>query len=157
MNSLQMRLPDSRILDLFSGSGALGLEAISRGAASVVFVEENPKAVRMIAENAETLGVSDCTRVIGRRVEQAFAQARESGPYDFIFVDPPYDQGHEEALLLKWDWPGILAPGGLLCMESGWRKSGAYPPPSGMEITRNERYGDSMLVFYRISERNESP
>ncbi len=157
LNSLQMRLSESRILDLFSGSGALGLESLSRGAESVVFVEENPKAVRIILENAKTLGFQDQVRVLAKRVESVLPLLAEEAPFDFIFVDPPYEKGFEDKLLQDWPWEKVLAPGGVLCIESAYRKEGGHVPPSFLEITRDERYGDSQLTFYKHLERNSAP
>jgi len=151
-----MRLPDSRILDLFSGSGALGLEAISRGAEWVTFVEENPKATRMISENAKSLGVDTQVMILNRKVEQVLPGLIEGPPFDFIFVDPPYERGFEEKLLGSWPWEQLLTENGLLCMESAYRKEGGYPPPESLKITRDERYGDSQLTFYAQKERTPS-
>jgi 16S rRNA (guanine966-N2)-methyltransferase len=148
LNSLQMKLPDSRVLDLFSGSGALGLEALSRGAAFVIFVEENPKAARVILENARALGLQDSVRVIQRKVEQVQPMIASEPPFDFVFVDPPYDQGYEEKLLSGWSWDRCLGENGILCIESAYRKGGGFPPPAGLAISRDERYGDSQLTFY---------
>ncbi len=153
MNSLQMRLSDSRILDLFSGSGALGLEALSRGAGSVTFVEENPKAARLISENAKILTLENQVHVINRKVEQILPDLVSRPPFDFIFMDPPYERGYEEKLLSTWPWDRLLTESGLLCIESAHRQEGGYEPPSTLKITRDERYGDSQLTFYGIKER----
>jgi 16S rRNA (guanine966-N2)-methyltransferase len=152
LNSLQITLPESRILDLFSGSGALGLEALSRGAAFVIFVEENPKAVQIIQQNAKTLGFSEQIRVIPKKVEVALKYLDSEPPFDFVFMDPPYHQGYEEKILHEWPWQSLLLEGGRLCIESAHRKEGTYLPPPLLKISRDERYGDSQLTFYtRIS------
>jgi 16S rRNA (guanine966-N2)-methyltransferase len=148
LNSLHLRLPESRILDLFSGSGALGLEALSRGADRVVFVEENGKAAKLIRENASMLGFEERCEIFVKRVEQILPLLEHEPPFDFIFADPPYDRGYEDRLLQEWPWKRLLAEGGRLCLESAWRKEGAYPPPAALEILRDERYGDSQLTFY---------
>jgi 16S rRNA (guanine966-N2)-methyltransferase len=148
-----MRLPDSRVLDLFSGSGALGLEALSRGAASVVFVEENPKAARLILENAKTLDLQDQVQVLQKKVEQVLPFLRDEPPFDLVFLDPPYDAGYEERILAEWPWEQLLAGTGTLCIESAFRKEGAFPAPSTLQVVRHERYGDSQLTFYRFPER----
>ncbi|MBS1960104.1 MAG: 16S rRNA (guanine(966)-N(2))-methyltransferase RsmD [Bdellovibrionales bacterium] len=149
LNSLQMSLPDARVLDLFSGSGALGLEALSRGAAEVVFVEENPKAVKVILDNAKLLGLTEQVKVIARKVEQVLPLLSQEPPFDFVFMDPPYDQSYEPKLLGEWPWSELLIDGGRLCVESAHRKEGSYAAPAGLEIVRDERYGDSQLTFYR--------
>jgi 16S rRNA (guanine966-N2)-methyltransferase len=144
-----MSLPESCILDLFSGSGALGLEALSRGADRVVFVEENPKAARLIQENARVLGFEERCRVFQKRVEQILPFLRDEPPFDFIFMDPPYDQGYEDKILQDWPWETLLREGGRLCIESAWRKEGSHAPGPGLSVVRDERYGDSQLTFYR--------
>lgn len=153
LNSLQMKLPDSRVLDLFSGSGALGLEAISRGAASVIFVEENPKSARLILENARDLGLEESVRVIARKVEQVLPWIVDETPFDFIFMDPPYLRGYEEKILSSWSWAAVLSERGTLCIESAYRKEGGFAPPPELQISRDERYGDSQLTFYVHNER----
>jgi 16S rRNA (guanine966-N2)-methyltransferase len=153
LNSIQMRIADARILDLFSGSGALGLEAISRGAAFVFFVEESQKAARLILENAKALGVEDSVRVIQRKVEQVLPMISGEPPFDFVFMDPPYHKGFEEKLLSEWAWESLLTENGMLCMESAYRKEGGFHPPEGLRICRDERYGDSQLTFYVRNER----
>ena len=151
-----MRLPDARILDLFSGSGALGLEALSRGSDSVVFVEENAKAARLILENAKSLNLEEQVRVIQRKVEQVLPWIADEPPFDFVFVDPPYHSGFEEKLLAQWPWEKVLSESGTLCIESAFRKEGAYESPESLAVVRHERYGDSQLTFYRFKERTLS-
>jgi len=148
-----MRLADSRILDLFSGSGALGLEALSRGAAQVVFVEENPKAAKIISENVASLGLQDGVSIMNRKVEQVLQELLTQPPFDFIFMDPPYERGYEEKLLANWPWDQLMVESGLLCIESAHRKEGGFAAPPGLRITRDERYGDSQLTFYARTER----
>jgi 16S rRNA (guanine966-N2)-methyltransferase len=152
LNSLQVTIPDARILDLFSGSGALGLEAISRGAAYVIFVEANPKAAAVIQKNINDLGLQDQARVIIKKIELALPELMSEPPFDLIFMDPPYHQGYEEMVLQKWPLKQMLVENGKLCVESakqkGSRQSGGYEPPPAFQIVRDERYGDSQLTFY---------
>lgn len=152
LNALQMSLPDSRVLDLFSGSGALGLEAISRGASFVVFVESNPKASEIIQKNINTLGIQDQVRVITGKVEEALSRLLEEPPFDFLFMDPPYHQGYEEKILKEWPMKSLMAENGRICVESARRKgvnpSAGYPAPAGFQITRDQHYGESQLTFY---------
>ena len=152
LNCLQMGLHDSRVLDLFSGSGALGLEAISRGAAFVVFVESNPKAAAVIQQNIKTLGVQNKAKVIIKKVELALAELSTEPAFDFIFMDPPYHQGYEEKILQTWPLVKLLTEDGKVCVESakqkGAPKEGGYSAPPSFKITRDERYGDSQLTFY---------
>ncbi len=160
MNSLQMGLPESRVLDLFSGSGALGLEAISRGAAFVTFVESNPKAAALIQKNIDSLGVQDQAKVINRKVENILSDLINEPPYDYIFVDAPYHQGFEEMILSQWPLQELLTEHGKLCIESakpkGSKSAGGYSPPPNLKIVRDERYGDSQLTFYSPEWRDQA-
>lgn len=105
---------DLRVADLFAGSGALGLEALSRGAASAIFVESDTKAVATIRENAARLGAKDRVRVLG---SSALALPR-SDPFDLIFADPPYASGSGTAVVQAVEQAGWLAPGGWMSVET---------------------------------------
>lgn len=104
---------DLRIADLFAGSGALGFEALSRGAASATFVENDAKAAAVIRRNAEKLGVS--VQILGG---SALALPR-SGPFDLIFADPPYAEGSGSAVVRSVESAHWLASGGWLTVETG--------------------------------------
>jgi 16S rRNA (guanine966-N2)-methyltransferase len=159
LNSIQMGLHDARILDLFSGSGALGLESLSRGASYVIFVEENAKAAQVIQQNIKSLGFVEQAQVLVKKVEACLKYIVDEPPFDFVFMDPPYHKGFEEKVLAEFPWQTILADGGRLCIESAYRKETGkegvgYPAPVNLQISRDERYGDSQLTFY--SKREES-
>ncbi len=143
-----MKIPESRILDLFSGSGALGLEALSRGAGFVVFVEENPKAAQVIRENIKLLKLEDQCRIYQRKVEQILSFLKDEPPFDLVFMDPPYEKGYEEKILETWPWETLLTEDGRLCIESAVRKDGGFTPPANLKIVRDEKYGGSQLTFY---------
>jgi len=154
-----MGLHDARILDLFSGSGALGLEALSRGASFVIFVEENPKAAQVIQQNIKSLGLGEQAQVLVKKAESCLKFIESEPSFDFVFMDPPYHQGFEEKILSAWPWEAVLADGGRLCIESAYRKetgkAGAgFAPPASLQIIRDEKYGDSQLTFY--TKREES-
>lgn len=153
LNALQVSLQDSRVLDLFSGSGALGLEAISRGASYVVFVESNPKASEIIQKNINLLGIQDQAWVITGKVEQILTRVLEEPPFDLMFMDPPYHQGYEEKILNDWPLKSLLVEHGKICIESARRKGVnppvGYPAPQGFQIIRDQLYGESQLTFYQ--------
>lgn len=134
-NWLRDDVRGSRCLDLYAGSGALGFEALSRGAATVTFVDSHPRVVRALRENAARLGVSSCTIV--RSSARKFLERARSGNgtdlrgWDIIFLDPPFGSGELPAALESIRDDGILAPGGVLYFEasrhtlldlSGWRQ-----------------------------------
>ena len=158
LNALQMQLPEARVLDLFSGSGALGLEAISRGASFVLFVEENTKAAQVHRENIKALSVDEQARVLQKRAESIAPLLVDEAPFDFVFIDPPYHKGYEEKILESFPWEAILTEHGRLCIESAFRKDGgAFAPPASLAVVRHEKYGDSQLTFYgRVLETREA-
>jgi 16S rRNA (guanine(966)-N(2))-methyltransferase RsmD len=147
MNSLQLQIPEARILDLFSGSGALGFEALSRGAASVCFVEENPKAAQLISKNSAQLNFQDQVTVWNRRAESVLPDLQSGPAFDLVFMDPPYDLGLEDALLLAWPWSQLLLPGGRICVERRFTKN-KTPKTFPLKVVRDERYGEAQLTFY---------
>lgn len=101
MSILQLDLPDARVLDLYAGSGALGLEALSRGAASAVFVEKDPKSLRVLHQNVELLGADGFVKVY-RKAALPFAERLGRFDYDVAFADPPYASGEAAQLAERW-------------------------------------------------------
>lgn len=117
--SIQFDVPQSRFLDLFAGSGGVGIEALSRGAASLELVESDAKALKAIRENLRSLGIETKARVLPIRAERAVTDyGLRKQKFDIIFMDPPYHQGWEEKighLIVESD---ILSEEGLLIIES---------------------------------------
>ena len=143
-SSLGGDLTGRSFLDLYAGSGAVGLEAASRGAAPVVLVERDANAARAAANNVATLGLAG----VELRTDDVARFLREpSTPYDVVFVDPPYAESTDGVLALLLDG-GWLAPGGVVVVE---RDSRGAPPvwPAGIEADRSRRYGDSTLWYGR--------
>ena len=101
MSILQLDLPDARVLDLYAGSGALGLEALSRGAASADFVEKDPKSLRVLHQNIELLGADGLAKVY-RKAALPFAEGLGRFDYDVAFADPPYASGEATQLAERW-------------------------------------------------------
>jgi 16S rRNA (guanine966-N2)-methyltransferase len=129
-----------RVADLFAGSGALGFEALSRGAASVTFVESDVAASRAIRANAEKLQVQDRVRLLGG---SALALAK-GGPFDLIFADPPYTPGSGSqavAAVVQAEW---LAPGGWMSVETA---RGDPVEPCGLEIATERDVGRARLTL----------
>lgn len=121
-----------RVADLYAGSGALGLEAISRGAEHATFVESDPRAAAAIASNAERLGVSNRVRVLGG---SALALPR-SEPFDLLFADPPYAPGSGSAVVKAVADAGWLAKGGWMSVETA-RGEPAGPLDYSVELERD--------------------
>ncbi|MEK6578675.1 MAG: 16S rRNA (guanine(966)-N(2))-methyltransferase RsmD [Bdellovibrionota bacterium] len=151
-NSIQTFVGESRVLDLFSGSGALGFEALSRGALEVVFIEDSRQAITLILENARSLGVSDRIKLITESVDQAWETLAKMGPFDVVLADPPYSAHWEKRLLGEAPWQRLLAPDGLFCLEWGRVKSKEEVMPDELPFlvkVREKIYGDSVLTTYR--------
>ncbi len=143
-------LQDTRFLDLFAGSGAVGLEALSRGASRSVLVEHDREAVRLIRHNATALGLLDAA-VVADRVEHHLRTATASA-FDVAFLDPPYAVEVSEvdavvALLLGRGW---LAPSAVVVLERS-RRDTAPTWPSGVRHVHERRYGDTVLWYGRHS------
>ncbi len=142
-NVMAGRVPGARVLDGFAGTGAVGLEAISRGAAHVTFLERDPRATRLIAENARRCGVWDGYAII--RADMRDAARRAPGPFDLVLLDPPYDMPDLDRHLARVAHQ--LAEGGLLVLEHARRR--AAPEHIGsLRRTRDLVSGDSALAFY---------
>jgi 16S rRNA (guanine966-N2)-methyltransferase len=138
MSAVADVIPGARVLDLFAGSGALGLEALSRGAESAVFVENAPAALRALRENLDALGAGPRARVM--RVDALrYVEGLEAGAFDLAFADPPYGQGFAAALLERF---ARVPFAGLLCVEHG--RGDELPELPG---ARTRRYGDTSLTF----------
>ena len=137
MSIVNPRLPGARVLDLFAGSGALGLEALSRGADRADFVEVSPASLRALRENAEALGAGDAA-VIRRGDAMRFVEGLEAGAYDVAFADPPYDMGLAERVARRWLEVPFAA---LIGIEHGARE----PMPEGGDT---RKYGTTAITFY---------
>jgi 16S rRNA (guanine966-N2)-methyltransferase len=140
---LGARVDGARVLDLFAGSGALGIEALSRGAESAVFVDDAPAAVRAIRANLDALGAgaeirrADALRFLG-------AAPRSGAQYDLVFLDPPYRLADTLADRLSEALPAVLAPGAVAVAESDRRAPLALDLPQLDE----RRYGDTLIRIY---------
>ncbi|MDS1270644.1 16S rRNA (guanine(966)-N(2))-methyltransferase RsmD [Lipingzhangella sp. LS1_29] len=137
------------ILDLYAGSGALGLEALSRGAARALLVESDRNAAATIRRNIDTLGLAGA-ELVQSRVEAVLVRQPRGGRYDVLLADPPYsraDSEIESVLNLATEW---LLPNALLVVERSSR-AGAVPWPAGFHSVRARRYGDTMLWYGRAA------
>lgn len=153
--------PDTRVLDLFAGSGSLAFEALSRGAAEAVCVESNPKAAALIRKNAELLGLEPgrC-HVAGEEVGR-FLKRKAEHSYELVFIDPPYGFDHltpSIQALLKQGW---LAPAGFMVAEVEAKPApgnkgvdmGKIPPELVLETDRN--YGQTRIIIWTLSSQEK--
>ncbi|HVE73737.1 MAG TPA: 16S rRNA (guanine(966)-N(2))-methyltransferase RsmD [Mycobacteriales bacterium] len=134
----------ARVLDLYAGSGALGLEALSRGAASATFVESDPAALRTLRANVSTLSLHGA-EVVAAPVDRFLASPRPEVSYDVVLADPPYDLDVGPVLAALVD-DGWLAPHAVLAVERSAR-SGDLVWPEGLVAQRSRRYGATVLWY----------
>jgi 16S rRNA (guanine(966)-N(2))-methyltransferase RsmD len=141
-NILAPRIAGAVVLDVFAGTGAVGLESLSRGATRAVFIESDRRAVALIAANAALCGVADRCVIIRDTAERALQRPREGEVFDVIVLDPPYDFAPLGEVLDAA--VGHLAPGGVAILEHAYRR--AVPAIAGGRHTRTVRSGDSALT-----------
>jgi len=142
----------SRFLDLFAGSGAVGIEALSRGAALAVFVERDPRAVRVLRDNLARTRLETRAEVLALDAGAALRLlGRQGRRFELVFMDPPYGNGFPGPLLDLVTGHGLLAPAGLVILETS--RHNPLPETAGsLHLVRHRRYGDSVLAFYAEKE-----
>jgi len=138
------RLPEARVLDAFAGTGALGLEALSRGAAEAVFMENYAPAIEICRANIAKLGEGERARLIACDVLHPRAAP---APADIVFLDPPYNQGFAEKAVLALLKAGWIANGTLVCVEL--MKAEPFEVPQGFTELDARTYGKAKLVFLK--------
>ena len=149
-------LSGARFADLFAGSGAVGLESLSRGAAHALLVDADVRAARVIRDNIVALRVGSAAHLVTGKVAQVLATPPEGGPYDVIFIDPPYATSDEEVAdvqraLVTGGW---LAPDAVVVVERSTRTVQPGVPLSwveGITAERSRRYGETTLWYGRRS------
>jgi 16S rRNA (guanine966-N2)-methyltransferase len=134
----------ARVLDLYAGSGAMGLEALSRGAARVTFVERDPAAIRAIERNLDKLGLTGAELARADAAGRVRADARAGTRYDLVLIDPPYRMLDDALTRLAPDLPAIVSPGGLVVVESSAREEPELPLP----LRTSRRYGSTRLTLF---------
>ena len=136
----------ARVLDLFAGTGALGIDAISRGAAFALFVDNGAEARALLRNNVEALGLGGVTKVF-RRDATNLGPAHPLQPFALVFLDPPYAKGLAEKALASLRDGGWLTPAALLVVEEA--KAAAFAAPDGFEELERRVYDDTEFVFLR--------
>jgi 16S rRNA (guanine966-N2)-methyltransferase len=141
-----------RVLDLFAGTGALGIEALSRGAAAAVFVEDHPESLKVLRRNLADLGLADRTTVWPLPVATALKKLAGQGePFGLVFLDPPYGGGEAVMALTALAELPLLTPGARVVVEHSRRES--LPEVCGaLRRLSVRRYGDTQVAFYLMAE-----
>ena len=149
-NMLQQEIPDCSFLDLFSGSGAIGIEALSRGAASAVFVEKNPKACSCIRENLTFTKLAENGKLLAMDALQALRSLEGHQAFDCIFMDPPYEKGLERQVLEYLADSTLADEHTLIIAEADLHTDFSYVEEIGYEISRSKEFKTNKHVFLYI-------
>jgi 16S rRNA (guanine966-N2)-methyltransferase len=155
--SVRFDFAGARVLDIFAGSGSLGIEALSRGASSVTFVDSSRAAAAAIRANLATLDLSARARIVSTDVRRALAElagAHES--FELVFIDAPYKDDMSAEVLGVLARARMLAPGGWIVVEQSKRAPQMPPAPAGIEDPTTATIGDHRIAFYRRPERAPS-
>ncbi len=148
-------LPEAKVLDLFAGTGALGIEALSRGAARAVFVEDHPEALKGLRRNLETLGLLDRSLVLALPVGAALRKLAARGEqFGLVFLDPPYGGGAAAATLGALAGSDLLLPQARVVAEHSHRET--LPETAGVLVLQVlRRYGDTQVGIYLAPDKSE--
>jgi 16S rRNA (guanine966-N2)-methyltransferase len=147
-HGVSVEIRGARVLDLFAGTGALGLEAMSRGAAFALFVEENAEARGLIRRNTENLGLMGATKIFRRDATQ-LGEAGAMAPFSLAFADPPYGKGLGERALASAAAGGWLAPDAVAVIEETAQTE--FSPPAGFTLLDSRTYGSTSIYFLRFA------
>ena len=142
----EFELVGARVLDLFAGTGALGLEALSRGASYCLFIEEAASARALIRQNVEAMGAMGVSK-IWRRDATRLGEVQNMAPFDLVFADPPYGKGLGEKALSSAAAHGWLGPSALCVLEEAAKA--AIAVPAGFQEIDRRTYGDTQVLFLR--------
>ncbi len=144
-NILGERMTGASFLDLFAGAGSIGIEALSRGAGRVVFVDASRASLQVVKQNIEQTGFEEQSQVVLSKVESFLKKS--SGSYDIVFLDPPYSDAMQP-LLEQIAGAGILKPDSIVIAEH-FKKQPSPASAGGLSLYREAKYGDTVLAFYK--------
>ncbi len=154
-NILGPAVVEARVLDLFAGTGALSLEALSRGAREAVLVEDQKAALGVLRRNLETLGLESRTQVMPLPVAGALRKLAAQGKhFTLVFLDPPYGRGLAQETLEALQGSGLLLPEARIVAEHSQREP--LPDEIGrLRLSQSRRYGDTQVAFYEVRENSQ--
>lgn len=153
-NIVQDWVYDSQVLDLFAGSGALGIEALSRGASQAVFCDNSLDSIKIIKSNIEKARVADRSQIVSGDFKRCLRDMEaKNQSFDMIFVDPPYYKGLFEEVLDTIRSCKILKKGGIVIVEHDAKRP--IGQVEGLEVYKEKKYGITMLTFYCLEDDDE--
>jgi 16S rRNA (guanine966-N2)-methyltransferase len=150
-NILGSKTERARVLDLFAGTGALGLEALSRGAFSAVLVESDPRTFAVMRRNVLELGAGGAEPLLMEYRTALRVLTRRGSRFGLVFLDPPYGKGIAARSADDLAASGVLEPGGTVVVEEAER-TGELPFPPGWERTEDRRYGDTRVMIFTVEK-----
>jgi 16S rRNA (guanine(966)-N(2))-methyltransferase RsmD len=151
-NVLRGLIEDAIFVDLFAGTGSVGLEALSHGARQVYFVDSAPQALQVLCANIAHCAMQEQTTIINGRLPHALKNLRIPGQADVLFLDPPYASDLGEQTLMALGDGGVLGPQGVVV----WQHAARRPAPelvAGFSLWQSRSYGNTQLSFYRLETR----
>lgn len=151
-NMIAHGLCDCSFLDLFAGSGAIGIEALSRGAKDAVFIEKNPKAMACIRENLKRTKLEDQAEVISSDVFAALHRLEGRRKFDYVFMDPPYNQLLEKKVLEFLAESDLLSKDALIIIEASIETDFSYLEELGFSLIKKKEYKTNVHVFVELEE-----
>lgn len=152
-NMINMYVAGCRFLDLYSGSGGIGIEALSRGAAEAVFVENSPRAVECIKENLTFTRLKERAGIIQDDVISALRKLEGGKPFDIIFLDPPYDRMEEKRVLEALSNSSIVDECTMIIVEASIGTTFDYLGEYGFQIKKEKKYKTNKHVFIELKEK----
>jgi 16S rRNA (guanine966-N2)-methyltransferase len=147
-------LDDANVIDVYAGTGAMGIEALSRGAAHATFIESDRAAQHAIRENLVKFGALEQATLIESSAEKAAARLAKRAPYDLVLADPPWDIAAAAALVVAKLLP-MLAPGARVLLGHRASEPLTLPPETGLTLADSRKWGGSGMSFYEISKKTE--
>lgn len=152
-NMIAEWIPDCTFLDLFAGSGQIGIEALSRGAKEAVFVEKNPKASNCIEENLEFTKLSDRGVLMKTDAVSALRRLEGQKKFDYIFMDPPYEMGLERGVLEYLASSELINEGGVIIIEARLEDEFPYVEELGYSVVKTKKYKTNKHIFLEREEK----
>lgn len=154
-SSIQFEIEGRAVLDLFAGSGQMGIEALSRGASRAFFVDSSREAMEIVKYNVSACGFSDRAKYLVQDYRNYIRKASGREVFDLVFIDPPYKDKSALSSLALLKRGGMLSSGAIVCLEAGEAFSGDEEELSGFEIIKNTAYGKKsavLILLYKLEE-----
>lgn len=148
-NMIAFDVPNAYFLDLFAGSGQMGIEALSRGAMGAVFVEKDKNAINCIEKNIAKARLEDSSKLLKMEVSAALNSLNSHGPFDIVFMDPPYNKEIEKAVLNQLKDKSFITKDTLIIVEASLETGFDYVADFGFEITKEKLYKTNKHIFLK--------